>query len=79
MKKLAIATLVLTITVSMLATTVEAQRSRQRGQRGQRDDGLKVAEMAPTFVLKSLEGSDQTDLASFRGEKPVVLFFGSYT
>lgn len=48
-------------------------------QRPARDDGLKVGEVAPTFKLKALDGKAQTDLEAFRGEKPVVLVFGSYT
>ena len=66
-----------------------ARQDLQRGQRGpgnnrQRRGGmeasaLKVADMAPTFKLKSLDGKQEIDLASFRGKKPVVLFFGSYT
>ena len=44
------------------------------------DDGApNVGEIAPTFILKSLDGESETDLESFRGQKPVVLFFGSYT
>jgi len=35
--------------------------------------------MAPTFKLKSLDGTEETDLEQFRGKKPMVLFFGSYT
>ncbi len=50
-----------------------------RGGRGGQDSGLKVAELAPTFVLKSLDGESVTDLDVIRQEKPVVLFFGSYT
>ena len=45
-----------------------------------REDGApKVGEMAPTFKLKSPDGKHETDLEKFRGKKPVVLFFGSYT
>jgi len=39
----------------------------------------KVGEAAPTFVLQSLDGKSKTDLAAFRGDRPVVLFFGSYS
>ena len=62
---------------------------RQRGQRGQGgrrggrnvDNGssLVVGEVAPDFALKSLDGKAETKLSDFRGKKPVVLFFGSYT
>ena len=40
---------------------------------------LKVGDVAPGFKLKSLDGKSETDLASFKGKKPVVLIFGSYT
>ena len=58
---------------------------KQRGRRGRRgrrnrpDDAPRVGDMAPVFTLKSLDGESETDLESFRGDKPVVLFFGSYT
>lgn len=45
-----------------------------------RDDGApKVGELAPNFKLKSLDGTSEAELASFRGQQPVVVFFGSYT
>ena len=50
----------------------------RRGQRGQ-DNAPKVGDVAPVFTLKSLDGESETDIGSFNGEKPVVLFFGSYT
>lgn len=52
---------------------------RVQPQHGQSDGAPAVGEMAPTFILKSLDGNSETDLQSFRGQKPVVLFFGSYT
>ena len=55
-----------------------ARRGR-RGQRGPEEGALKVGDEAPTFKLKSLDGESETDLAEFKGEKPVVLIFGSYT
>ena len=49
-------------------------------ERMMRDDGApKVGELAPTFKLDSLDGKQSFDLAEFKGGKPVVLFFGSYT
>ena len=42
--------------------------------------GLTAGDRAPTFVLKSLDDeTKRVKLASFRKDKPVVLFFGSYT
>ena len=46
---------------------------------GREDNAPKVGEIAPTFKLKSLDGTQETDLEQFREKKPVVLFFGSYT
>ena len=69
----------------LLVADVDAQRGRRgddmRGGRGRggQDSGLQVAEMAPEFVLKSLDGESETDLHELRTEKPVVLYFGSYT
>ncbi len=40
---------------------------------------LGSGEMAPDFRLKTLDRSQEVDLASFRGKRPVVLIFGSYT
>jgi hypothetical protein len=34
---------------------------------------------APTFTLPTLAEGEEIDLARFRGTKPVVLVFGSYT
>ena len=47
---------------------------------GVEEGALKVGEAAPDFKLKRL-GSQvgEVQLASFRGRKPVILFFGSYT
>ena len=59
------------------------ERRRRRGRMREmmsRDDGApKVGDQAPVFKLKSLDGTSETDLASFRAKKPVILFFGSYT
>jgi peroxiredoxin len=35
--------------------------------------------IAPDFRLKRLHASDEISLSSFRGKRPVVLVFGSYT
>lgn len=40
---------------------------------------LHVGDSAPDFTLKTLDGSAQVQLSSFRNSKPVVLIFGSYT
>jgi hypothetical protein len=50
----------------------------QEGNVG-RAEALQVGEPAPDFDLLSLDGESRTRLAEFRGKRPVVLFFGSYT
>jgi hypothetical protein len=40
---------------------------------------LRVSDPAPDFLLETLDGKGQVQLSSFRGLKPVVLVFGSYT
>ena len=40
---------------------------------------LKVGDPAPGFDLPTADRQSSISLASFRGQKPVVLIFGSYT
>ena len=40
---------------------------------------LAVGDVAPDFELPTLDGSARVRLSSFRGKRPVVLVFGSYT
>lgn len=40
---------------------------------------LRVGDSAPNFNLPTGDKSGRVVLASFRGQKPVVLVFGSYT
>lgn len=44
-----------------------------------RAGALEVGQAAPDFSLKTPDRSSTVRLASFRGRKPVVLVFGSYT
>ncbi len=60
----------------------EERRERRQGMRERmmrEDNAPKVGDVAPVFTIKSLDGKSETDLASFKGKKPVLLFFGSYT
>ena len=36
-------------------------------------------EMGPVFTLKTLDKKSNVNLASYVGDRPVLLFFGSYT
>ncbi|HYW41774.1 MAG TPA: hypothetical protein VE959_02885 [Bryobacteraceae bacterium] len=40
---------------------------------------LKPGDTAPDFLLPTLDRKDTVRLSSFRGSRPVVLVFGSYT
>jgi hypothetical protein len=40
---------------------------------------LHPGDMAPDFHLKTRDGKSEVSLSSFRGTRPVVLIFGSYT
>lgn len=44
-----------------------------------RAGSLSVGDAAPDFTLETHDKSSRVQLSSFRGEKPVVLVFGSYT
>jgi len=44
-----------------------------------RSGNLKTGDAAPDFRLRALDKSSEVRLSSFRGERPVVLVFGSYT
>jgi hypothetical protein len=44
-----------------------------------RQGHVHVGDTAPDFTLPLLDHSGQVTLSSFRGSKPVVLVFGSYT
>jgi hypothetical protein len=44
-----------------------------------RSGHLKVGDPAPDFSLQTLDKKSRVRLSSFRGGKPVVLVFGSYT
>jgi hypothetical protein len=44
-----------------------------------RAGALQPGDMAPDFQLSTLDHRDSVRLSSFRGSKPVVLVFGSYT
>jgi hypothetical protein len=44
-----------------------------------RAGNLKIGDLAPDFRLRTYEKSSWVQLSSFRGDRPVVLIFGSYT
>jgi hypothetical protein len=44
-----------------------------------RSGSVEIGDPAPEFRLPTLDKSGEVSLASFRGSKPAVLIFGSYT
>ena len=44
-----------------------------------RQGKLNEGDLAPDFTLGNQDGKERVSLSSFRGQKPVVLVFGSYT
>ena len=44
-----------------------------------RAGSLRLGDVAPDFALESSDRKLRVHLSSFRGKKPVVLVFGSYT
>ena len=46
---------------------------------GPRKKAPKVGDPAPLFRLRSLGSETEVDLHEIVGNKPIVLFFGSYT
>lgn len=44
-----------------------------------REGKLKVGDEAPNFSLETSDKNSRVQLSDFRGKKPVVLIFGSYT
>ena len=49
------------------------------GQLGSLTEGPKLGQPAPNFELATLDGKRRIKLSSYRGKKPVVLIFGSFT
>ena len=44
-----------------------------------RPSSADVGGVAPDFTLKTTDGKSEVQLSGFRGKRPVVLVFGSYT
>ena len=67
--------------LGMAAESGFAQR-RLRGRfrrPARRADTICEGDIAPDFTLSRLDGKETITLSEFRGRKPVVLVFGSYT
>ncbi len=77
------------LTLGVLASGAWAQRDSDFDGRAaarqlhdfarQPDNAPRVGQLAPTFVLQSFDGKETYHLAHMRDQRPVILFFGSYT
>jgi thiol-disulfide isomerase/thioredoxin len=66
----------------VLATIIAAAwllDSSQAAQKRRNPETLRAGDLAPEFSLKSPDGEKTVQLSDYRGAKPVVLIFGSYT
>lgn len=57
-------------------------KNRQEATAWQKEYDLrapKVGDTAPDFELLDVQGENSIRLSDFRGQKPVVLIFGSFT
>jgi hypothetical protein len=72
--------ILLTAALLVCATVSWAQ---PRGGRHSGDlrmrDTLRAGDVAPDFRLKTRDGTREVQLSGFKGKRPVVLVFGSYT
>ena len=58
----------------------QGQNARPRPDARQQEDAApRVGEPAPDLKLRSREGGEMFELSAFRGKRPVLLLFGSYT
>lgn len=57
----------------------EASAEAQGDESAARAKAPAAGEQAPDFTLATLDGKKKITLSSFRGNKPVILIFGSYT
>ncbi|MCP4247060.1 MAG: hypothetical protein GY778_08415 [bacterium] len=58
------------------AATAQTERDRKQGDR---PSAPKAGDSAPMMTLKALGDGPAVNLESLHGNKPVLLFFGSYT
>jgi peroxiredoxin len=55
------------------------RREKMKSQKLLDKRAPKDGDMAPDFTLADISGTESVTLSDFRGKKPVVLVFGSYT
>lgn len=71
--------LVIAELVSDAKFMISMRRSLMKRQIELDQSAPKAGDLAPDFMLYDISGENSVTLSDFRGEKPVVLLFGSYT
>jgi hypothetical protein len=71
--------IVLTIALLAVSTVLGQQSGGRHGGDLRMPDTLRVGDVAPDFKLRTKDGSREVQLSSFKGKRPVVLVFGSFT
>ena len=62
-----------------MPSTTTLLQGLYRGELGSPHPGPRLGDFAPDFTLPTHDGTEKIRLRSFRGQKPVVLIFGSFT
>ncbi|MCJ7716117.1 MAG: redoxin domain-containing protein [Anaerolineales bacterium] len=60
-------------------TTIKNRQEASTWQKEYDKTAPKVGDPAPDFVVRDIQGKNPLKLSDFRGKKPVVLIFGSFT
>ena len=58
---------------------IKYRKEKMNSQRRLDERAPKAGDLAPDFTLADVSGTNSITLSNFRGKKPVVLVFGSYT
>ncbi|MBI5686548.1 MAG: hypothetical protein HZC54_15880 [Verrucomicrobia bacterium] len=66
------------LTLALLVAGAASGQQRHGGDL-RMPDTLRVGDAASDFKLKTKDGSREVTLSSFKGRRPVVLVFGSFT
>ena len=64
---------------AFLGLALPAAAQPQRRALQEMPAGPRVGDKAPDFKLRTKDGQREVQISSFKGQKPVVLVFGSFT
>lgn len=67
------------LTLAMAGEACADRRDSRRFRARLAETDIKVGDVAPDFTLRTAGGEKVVSLSGFKGKRPVVLVFGSYT